>query len=782
MWLDGNRGRRRLLLAGVLLALAAPLLSGTARQAAYVAVSATALTAVRNGLRRYPRSRRWAWWPLGAAMLCSVVANAIWGAGMAAGMPVPDQLTVVDVVYLAMYPLLAAGLLAMPVGSRRLGWTGMTEAGIMLCTGTVLAWTLLYNPFVDDSGPWPGAVSVLAYPLLDLLVLAAATRMIAVRRTLTWPDRALLAAVSVLTVADVVYFVSTATGGSWSGSGWSATGWLLAFLLIAAAAWHPEAAGVAVPDRRAHGRSRLSLAGDVGLVLLGPAATVWLKLTEQQQSPLDLVDLVLPLTTTACTALLLVLRLIHTGGLAGRRAAELREAQREMTHRSRHDALTGLPNRAALEGHLTGTYAGALITVDLDGFKDVNERFGHPTGDALLTVVAARLREVTAAGETAARLGGDEFALLIPAVGTLSATDRAACLLSRLREPIEAAGHTLHLTASAGIRVFDRTADPVSVLADADLALYAAKAAGKDQATLYDVALRVEQAERMRLLERLRESVDAGEFAVHYQPIVSLDDDRPVAVEALVRWTPPGRPPISPDRFIPAAEDSGLIVVLGEWVLRQACADAVAWHRRWGTTLTVNVSPRQLVDPQFTTKALAALRDSGLPPQALTLEITEGVLVKAGPEAHQALLHLSALRSEGVRVAIDDFGTGYSSLAYLRDLPIDVLKIDRSFMPSDNTDTQQAALVRAIVDLAAGLGLTTVAEGVETADHADLLRDLGCERGQGYHFARPIPAAHLTALLADTDTDTIHPDPATDQDAATAGDGESAPDGVRAGG
>ncbi|SDT58862.1 putative bifunctional diguanylate cyclase/phosphodiesterase [Actinoplanes derwentensis] len=758
LWLDGNRSRRWLLLAGVLLALAAPLLSGTARQAAYVAVSATALTAVRNGLRRYPRDRRWAWWPLGAAMLCCAVANLIWGTGMAAGLPVPDQLTVVDIVYLSMYPLLAAGLLAMPVGGRGLGWKGMTEAGIMLCTGTVLAWTLLYDPYVDDRGPWPGAVSVLAYPILDLLVLAAATRMVAVRQTLSWPDRALLAAVSVLTVADVAYFVSTATGGPWSGPGWSATGWLLAFLLIAAAAWHPEAAGTTRPDRRTHGRSRLSLAGDVGLVLIGPASTVWLKLTEQQPTSLDRIDLILPLTTTACTALLLVLRLIHTGGLAGRRAADLREAQREMTHRSRHDALTGLPNRTRLEERLAGTASGVLITVDLDGFKDVNERFGHPTGDTLLTVAANRLRALTATGEVAARLGGDEFALLIPGGSSSEAVTRAAELLATLRQPSPADGHTLHVTASAGVRVFDRTADPVEVFSDADLALYAAKAAGKDQAAVYDVSLRLDQAERVRLLERLRASVDAGEFAVHYQPIVSLDDARPVAVEALVRWTLPGRAPISPDRFIPATEDSGLIVTLGEWVLRQACADAVVWHRRWGTTLTVNVSPRQLVDPNFTTKALAALRDSGLPPDALTLEITEGVLVRAGADAHQALLHLSALRAEGVRVAIDDFGTGYSSLAYLRDLPIDVLKIDRSFMPADNADTQQAALVRAIVDLAAGLGLTTVAEGVETADHADLLRDLGCERGQGYHFARPIPAAGLMALLSGADT--RQPDPA----------------------
>lgn len=746
---DPHRGRWWLLLAGVPLALAAPLLSGTARQVAYVVFAATALVAVCGGLRRYPRARRWAWWPLGAAMLCCVLANTFWGAGMAAGLLVPDHLTGVDVLYLSMYPLLAAGLLAMPEGRGRIGWAGMTEAGIMLCTGTVLAWVLLYDPFVDG-GEWPGAVSVLAYPALDLLVLAAATRMVAAQRTLSWPDRALLAAVSVLTVADVLYFLSTASGGSWAGPGCSATGWLLAFLLIAAAAWHPEAAGRARPDRRSYARGRLHRAGTVVLVLLGPAATLWLKLTEQQPTSLDRIDLILPLTTTACTGLLLVLRLMHTGGLAGRRAAQLRQARRELTRQARRDALTGLPNRLALEERLAATGTGALILVDLDGFKDVNERFGHPAGDTLLVAVTARLRGLITAGEMVARLGGDEFAMLLPGAGPAGATARAEELLAALRAPVPG-DESAPVTASAGVRVFDRGADPVQVFSDADLSLYAAKAAGKDRAVLFDVALRREQAERLHLLERLRAAVESGEFAVHYQPIVSLDDARPVAVEALVRWVPPGRPPIGPDRFIPAAEDSGLIVALGEWVLRQACADAAVWHRRWGTTLTVNVSPRQFADPYFTAKALAALRDSGLPAGALTLEITEGVLVRAGGEAQQALLHLSALRAEGVRVAIDDFGTGYSSLAYLRDLPIDVLKIDRSFMPADDADTQQAALVRAIVDLATGLGLTTVAEGVETAHHADLLRDLGCERGQGYHFARPIPAGNLTELLSGTD-------------------------------
>ncbi|MEU8659393.1 putative bifunctional diguanylate cyclase/phosphodiesterase [Actinoplanes philippinensis] len=748
---DRNRGWYRLLLAGALPVVLGPLLGDTQRQVAYVVVAGTALVAVRNAVRRHHLARRRAWWPLAAAMLCCAVANAIWGAGMAAGWPAPAGLTVVDLIYLSMYPLLAAGLLHLAQGRGGSRWAGMTEAGIVLCTGTALIWVMLYDPFVMDRGHWPGAECALAYPALDLLLLAAATRMIVVHGRLTWPDRLLLTAVCLLTAADVRYFLAAADGGAWAGPGWSAAGWLLAFLLIGAAARHPEAGEPVERDTApTAGRARTALVGNIVLVMVGPAATGHLLLTENHRA-----DLVVPVIATALTALLLVLRLIHTTRLSDRHAASLRDAlgeqaglQETLRHQARHDTLTGLPNRTQLEELLADPSGGALILVDLDGFKDVNERFGHPTGDSLLVSVAARLGGMVAGGEVMARLGGDEFALLLPGAGPDESAGRGDAVLAALREPVPAGGQPLHVTASAGIRVFGAAADPVQVLSDADLALYAAKAAGKDQAAVFDVAMRQEQADRIRLLERLRAAVDADEFAVHYQPIVRLDDARPVAVEALVRWLPPGRSPVGPDLFIPAAEDSGLIVALGEWVLRRACADAAGWHRRWGTTVTVNVSPRQLVDPHFTVKALAALRASGLPAAALTLEITEGVLVRSGAHAAQALLHLSALRAEGVRVAIDDFGTGYSSLAYLRDLPIDVLKIDRSFMPADDADTQQAVLVRAIVDLATGLGLTTVAEGVETGDQAALLRALGCQRAQGYHFARPVPAAAAGDLLA----------------------------------
>ncbi|MCO8270443.1 bifunctional diguanylate cyclase/phosphodiesterase [Actinoplanes sp. TRM 88003] len=424
-----------------------------------------------------------------------------------------------------------------------------------------------------------------------------------------------------------------------------------------------------------------------------------------------------------------------------------------MRHQALHDSLTGLPHRSLLEEQLAlvsaaGESRGALMLLDLDGFKDVNDRLGHTIGDQLLVTVADRLRRLLGPGETLARPGGDEFAMLLPAAGAAEVKARADAVLATLRRPVEVTGHTLHVTGSIGVRRLEARAGADELLSDADLALYAAKAAGKDRYELFDPRLRREQAERIRMVERLRAALDADEFTVHYQPIVALRSGVSIGFEALVRWTPPEQAPVGPDQFIPAAEDSGLIVGLGEWVLRRACAEAAPWHRRYGTTIAVNVSPRQLAEPSFAAVVRQALADSGLPPNALTIEITEGVLVRSGAQTELTLAHLSELRADGVRVAIDDFGTGYSSLAYLRDLPIDILKIDKSFMPDDPTDAQQAALVRAVVDLARSLGLTTVAEGVETAHHAELLRTLGCDRGQGWLFGRPGPAPAAAIRLA----------------------------------
>jgi diguanylate cyclase (GGDEF)-like protein len=472
---------------------------------------------------------------------------------------------------------------------------------------------------------------------------------------------------------------------------------------------------------------------------------------------------VVPVTAIAVTSALVVQRMRQLHRVVAGRATELEtalrtgeELQQELLFRSSHDALTGLPGRSVLHERLTAALVagrqGALLLLDLDKFKDINDRFGHTVGDDLLLEVSAVLRAEAGDG-LVSRLDSDEFAVLLCDTDLDGARPVAARMLDAMRRPVRVQGHELFATASIGLRELADDLLPADVVRDAYLALHAAKEAGRDQLALFDQELRDKRLEAARTVERLRGAIAREELLVHYQPLIRLADERITGVEALIRWQPAGERMVPPDRFIGAAEDSGQIVAIGAWVLQESCRVAAGWHRRHGTVVSVNVSPRQLREPDFTEMVLDALRASALPPQALILEITEGVLVDSGLVTEQAIGHLSTLRSHGVRVAIDDFGTGYSSLAYLRDLPIDHLKIDRSFMPAPGVpDPAARTLVKAIVDLAAGLGLSTVAEGVETAEQVELLRELGCERAQGFYFARPVPEPEAARLIAGSAT------------------------------
>jgi EAL domain-containing protein (putative c-di-GMP-specific phosphodiesterase class I) len=350
-----------------------------------------------------------------------------------------------------------------------------------------------------------------------------------------------------------------------------------------------------------------------------------------------------------------------------------------------------------------------------------------------------------------ARLHSDEFAMLLQGAAWTDAWATAERLLTAMRRPLVVQGHELFATVSISLRELEDDQPAADMLQDAYLALHAAKEAGRDQMVLFDEQLREKRLTAARTVERLRAAITRDEFLVYYQPLIRLTDERITGVEALIRWQPAGEKMVPPDRFIGAAEDSGLIVPIGAWVLRESCRAAAGWHRRHGTVVSVNVSPRQLREPNFGMMVLDALRASDLPPAALILEITEGVLVDSGTVTEQAISHLCTLRSHGVRVAVDDFGTGYSSLAYLRDLPIDNIKIDRSFMPTPGApDPAAGTLVKAIIDLAAGLGLGTIAEGVETAEQVALLRELGCERVQGFYFSRPVPEPDAARLIQES--------------------------------
>ncbi|MER7002570.1 bifunctional diguanylate cyclase/phosphodiesterase [Dactylosporangium sp. NPDC000555] len=421
-----------------------------------------------------------------------------------------------------------------------------------------------------------------------------------------------------------------------------------------------------------------------------------------------------------------------------RSSARRRGLERALRERATRDPVTGLANRALLTGLLAGIRPGlTVVLLDLDGFKEINDELGHQAGDALLVQVAGRLRAALPDADLLARPGDDEFAAVWRGSAPADAAERA---LARLRPPYQVGGRQVHLTGSAGVVVADGQRTSAEVLRDADLALDAAKGGGKDRIVRFDAGLRTAVDRHRELAAGLRRALRDGEFELHYQPVVRLADGRITAVEALLRWHPPGGDPIPPGVFIPVAEATGLIVPLGWWVLGRACAQARAWYERDGVGLTVNVAAHQLREPDFVDRVRAALEAAGLPPAALVLEVTESTLVADA----ESTARLDALRADGVRVAIDDFGTGYSSLAYLVHLPVDVLKIDRTFvaMAVDTT------LMRAILQLAGGLALQTVAEGVETEEQASTLRALGCEHAQGFLFSRPVRPDALEALLS----------------------------------
>ena len=411
------------------------------------------------------------------------------------------------------------------------------------------------------------------------------------------------------------------------------------------------------------------------------------------------------------------------------------------------DALTGLPDRAAFLAALRVATAGgekvAVLFVDLDDFKLINDGFGHEAGDRLLIQVAQRLRGAVRESDLVARLGGDEFTVLCTGGGIdqLHTTFAAGRVRAALGEPFDIAGQRRYVRVSIGCRVsVPGEMDHEVLLRDADAAMYQAKVAGKDRVEVFSEATRARLIRRLELEHELRAALEAGTLAVHYQPQVDLDGGRLVGVEALARWTA-----ASPEEFIPLAEETGLIGPLGAWVLQTACRDLAGWHAAGlePLTVTVNVSARQLEDPDFPAVVSGALAACGLHARNVCLELTESALMGARTASVNALRTLKDL---GVYVGIDDFGTGHSSLSRLRDLPVEVLKVDRSFVDGLGTEREDSAVVSAILSLGHALGLHVIAEGVETPLQADQLLALGCRVAQGFLWSPAVPAAELAAL------------------------------------
>jgi len=431
-------------------------------------------------------------------------------------------------------------------------------------------------------------------------------------------------------------------------------------------------------------------------------------------------------------------------------------AEERIRHMAHHDALTDLPNRLLLYDRIGQLVARArrdrrmvaVLFIDLDRFKNVNDSLGHQIGDRLLQSVAERLTACTRESDTVARIGGDEFVVVVPDLNEQQdAGNVAQKVLEALSRPFRIFGHEVHITPSVGICAYPRDGEDVETLMrNADTAMYHAKGMGRNNYQFFTVEMNAAAQHRLALENDLRRALERSELTLHYQPQLDLQTGDIIGFEALARWRHPERGMVPPSQFIPVAEETGLIDRLGDWVLEQACAQAVEWQAAGFPHLqvAVNLSAHQFRREEAAESVARVLAQTGLPPARLELEITESVLIQ---HAEQVLAKFKVLNDMDVQLSLDDFGTGYSSLSYLKRFPIDKLKIDQSFVRDISTDPDDAAIVTAIIAMAHSLGLEVIAEGVETKEQLAFLKLLGCDKAQGYYFSKPLPAEEFLALL-----------------------------------
>ncbi|SDO66370.1 bifunctional diguanylate cyclase/phosphodiesterase [Geodermatophilus sp. DSM 45219] len=686
---------------------------------------------------RRSSTERGAWAAMSLAFVLGIAGNVVYTLVVATLDPEPFP-SVADAFYLAYYlPLYVALLGLIRTRVPRFHASMWLDGVIGALGGAAVAVSLLLGPALEVTEGDPAAVfTSLAYPMADVLLLAvlvALGSILGLRRDLTV---SLLAAGILANLAGDIVFLNLATQGVYVEGGPLDLSWLLGVSLMAGAAHISRPGRRELPDS--------SLSTRVGWrVLAVPLVCVLASLVVLAAGWGGTFSPVAGWCAIGCVLAALA-----------RTAITFREVRafQEVREQARTDELTGLPNRRALLedarrvlGTATARHPAALLLLDLDGFKEVNDSLGHHAGDSLLRQVGPRLRGALRGADTLARLGGDEFAVLLPDVALDEAQRTAERLRELLQQPFLVERTRLHVGASIGVSTAPVPAATVSeLLRCADVAMYAAKAS-REGVRVYVPDPHGGTGDRLHTMEELRTALqDGDQLAVHLQPQVDLADGRVVGVEALVRWHHPVRGLLSPAALLPAAEQAGLLRPLADAVLELSLTAAARWWPERRVPVSVNLSAADVTDLDLPAKVTRALDRHGLPAAALTLELVEDTLM-ADPERGRAVL--GELRRLGVRTSIDDYGTGYSSLAYLRHLPADELKLDRSLTLDVGRDPRAAAIVRHTVALAHDLGLTLTAEGVEDADTAAVLARLGCDTAQGYAVARPMPVDALLAWL-----------------------------------
>ena len=718
---------------------------GEYSSAAFGAVGVTAVITLVRAAFLMPKGARHPWVMLATAVFLVMVAAALRDSYHTVGDLTANRSLVPDLASLPGYVLLAVAL-GCAVRIRRRDVDGGLDAVLDGClaglAALALAWVFLIEPALARSTATIGVrLSIVAYPPLSV-VFVVMTCQIAFARGAKRGASILgvVVAMVFLLIGDVFFTIGDAKVADFGPASWLLP-YAIGYGAIVFFCLHPSFVEFAVPlpaDNAPASPARLAF---VSLALTTPAMV---SVTQHDMATADRVVLATIIFVLTATATWRVVRALQHHA----------RSEKALLYQATHDLLTGSLNRSGLIDELSElAEAGiphAVLFVDMDRFKLVNDSFGHSFGDDLLIAVAERLRASSRRGDVVARIGGDEFVVVTTYDAGIDQVVRTAEELRQsFSRPFLIRDTEIPVSISVGIATSDLDGGPGALLRDADTAMYGAKDAGRDSVLVFDNSMRDRVSNRLELERDLRHALDRDELAVHFQPVVDMVNSRTLGFEALMRWNHPMRGTVPPLEFIPIAEETGVIVEIGAWILDHACQQLAYWR---GTApeyanlwCSVNVSARQLRDADFVFMVERSLAKHALPPDALVLEVTESLLVDEGPMVPAIL---NRIRDHGIRLSIDDFGTGYSSLAYVQRFPFSCVKIDRAFVdPLDNEGGGEHQLVGAIVAMAAALGLDTIAEGVETQAQADRLVELGCVEAQGYLYSRPVPPEQIPATL-----------------------------------